>query len=100
MLETINSDVNILIVMFVMLIAIYAIAGIIVHKLNQLEKPTKEQEECEHDWHIITPPFNRANRFTIYCPKCKYEKKVSDEEWAKMQIDKDYEAGIERCEEK
>ena len=98
MLETgISPDMKLLLILIAFT---YVMAIIIIHKLENIGKPTKEQENCEHDWRILTPPFSRVNKFTIYCPKCKYEKKVSEEEWAKMQIDKDYEDGIGRCEEK
>ena len=97
MLETgISPDMKLLLILITLT---YVIALIIIYKLKNIGNPTKEQGECEHDWHILTPPFNRANKFTIYCPKCKYEKKVNEEEWAKMQIDKSYEAGIGRCED-
>lgn len=97
MLETgLSPDMKLLLILIAFT---YVMALIVIYKLESIGKPTKEQEKCEHDWRILAP-FSRAYKFTIYCPKCKYEKKVSDEEWAKMQIDKDYEAGIGRCEEK
>ena len=77
------------IAMLITITIIYLIAGIIVHKLEKLNAPTKEQEECDHDWHILTQTI--MPKFSIYCPKCKYEKKVTEEEWARMRIDKEYE---------
>lgn len=79
-----------MIAMLILILITYIIVGTIFYKLEQINKPTKDQMNCEHDWHILTP-FNHSNKFTIYCPKCKYEKKVTDEEWIRMKIDKEYE---------
>lgn len=33
-------------------------------------------------------------RYVIYCPKCKFEKRVSKIKWREMKIDKEYKEKI------
>lgn len=73
--------------MVITMVISFTIASFITRKYDEL--PTKNQKECNHDWHILTQ--GSSPKFSIYCPKCKYEKKVTEEQWAIMRLDKEYE---------
>lgn len=59
-------------------------------RLFRKSEPTKEQRECNHEWHRLNSS-HKSTYFSIYCPKCKLEKLVSEETWHKIQIDIEYE---------
>ena len=73
--------------MIITIVISVTIASIVTSKYEKL--PTKKQKECNHEWHILTQ--GSCPKFSIYCPKCKYEKKVTEEQWAIMRLDKEYE---------
>lgn len=57
------------------------------------EKPSKDIE-CEHQWHdicydIITCDDGSEIVYTIYCPLCKQEIKVTSKDWHKCQVDQE-----------
>ena len=47
---------------------------------------------CDHEWHdveyFIYPGHKMKSYLTIYCPKCKATKIVTEKKWLKMLIDK------------
>lgn len=56
---------------------------------NQKQLDNK-QTNCDHIWTDIKwDVFAGVHR--IYCPKCKLEKSVSNEEWNKIKADMEYE---------
>lgn len=59
------------------------------------ETLTPQQQECNHEWRNLTDDTETFMSFdgdylSIYCPKCKLEKRVKRGEWKKIQIDQEY----------
>lgn len=55
---------------------------------------TEQQRTCDHQWNIVKKYLfiDHGERcYTIYCPKCKLEKKhVNEEKWNELQLDMEY----------
>ena len=54
---------------------------------------TEEQSNCNHEWHTVNEKHDNFNNkfYTIYCPKCKLEKRhVYENAWEELQLDIEY----------
>ena len=55
--------------------------------INDLCGLTSEQRKCKHKWNFVGEIND--GRYVIYCPKCKYEKRISKIKWKEMNLAKE-----------
>lgn len=58
-------------------------------------QPNEQQINCDHEytavsWRPGSYSDGSNSGYDIYCPKCKWETKVSYKEWNKIQADMEY----------